>query len=69
MWQTGLFLIILTLIIVFGAQNMHQTRVNFPFTGGFEIRTVFLLILCFFLGFASSFFMLITRQLKKRKKK
>ena len=69
MWQAILITVIFLIVIVFGAQNMHQTRVNFPFSGGFEIRTVFLLLLCFFLGFASASFIWVAKQLKNRKKK
>jgi len=69
MWQTILVFVIFALIIIFGAQNMHQTRVNFPLAGGTEIRTVFLLLLCFFLGYATAFFSWLLWRAKGRDKK
>ena len=69
MWQVVVIGIIFFLIIIFGAQNMHQTRINFPFIGGAEIRTIFLLNLCFFLGFATASFVWFIKQLKSRKKR
>ncbi len=69
MWQSVLLIIILVIIVLFGFQNMHQTRVNFPFAGTFEIRTVFLLLLCFFLGYVTASFVWLARQLGNKEKK
>jgi uncharacterized integral membrane protein len=68
-WQSVLLILIFVALILFGLQNMHQTRVNFPLVGTFEIRTVFLLIVCFFLGYMSASFMWIAKQLKGHEKK
>ena len=68
MWQAVAIIIIFVLLILFGAQNMHQTRINFPLAGAFEIRTVFLLLLCFFLGYAASSFIWLTKRLRGRKR-
>ena len=67
MWHSAMLIIVLVLAIIFGAQNMHQTRVNFPFAGTFEIRTVFLLILCFFLGYVAASLIWLTKQVRKNK--
>ena len=56
MWQAILLTIVFLMILLFGVQNMHQAKVNFPFAGSFEINTIFLLIVCFFLGFATASF-------------
>jgi len=69
MWQSVLLIIILVIVILFGSQNMHQTRVNFPFAGTFEIRTVFLLLLCFFLGYAAASFIWLAKQVRNKGKK
>jgi len=69
MWQIILICIVFILVIVFGAQNMHQARVNLPLTGTVEIRTVFLLLLCFFLGYAAAFFSWLLLRAKGRGKK
>lgn len=69
MWQSILLIIIFIVFILFGIQNMHQTRVNFPLAGTFEIRTIFLLIACFFLGYMAASFIWIARQLKSHEKR
>ena len=69
MWQAIATLVILLVIILFGSRNMHETRINFPLAGGVSIHTVFLLIVCYFLGFASASFIWIAKLLKDRKKK
>ena len=61
MWRTALIIIVLLLLLIFGAVNMHQTRVNVPFTGGFEVRTVLLLVVSFFLGYAVAYFVELAR--------
>jgi len=69
MWQAILTAIVLMVIILFGARNMHQTRINFPLAGGVDIQTVFLLIVAYFLGFTSASFFWIMKQLKNRRNK
>ena len=65
MWKAVTVLVLLLLVLLFGAQNLHQVRINLPLAGAFEIRTVFLLMLCFFLGFACASFIWIARQLRR----
>ena len=69
MWQGLVLIIIFALIVIFGVQNMHQTRVNFPFMGTFEARTVFLLLLCFFLGYVAASFTWLIKNLRDRREK
>lgn len=61
MWRGAIIISILLVLVVFAALNMHQTRVNMPFTSGFEVRTVFLLIVTFFLGYAVAYFVELAR--------
>ncbi|GAG20069.1 unnamed protein product [marine sediment metagenome] len=61
MWRTGIIIAVLLTLLIFAALNMHQTRVNVPFTQGYEIRTVFLLIVSFALGYAVAYFVELTR--------
>lgn len=68
MTQAAILILIFLMFILFGAQNMHQTRINFPLVGGFETQTVFLLLLFFFLGFTTATFFWLGKQIKKRKK-
>ena len=68
MWRAIVIVGISLLIILFASLNMHATRLNVPFTKGFEIRTVFLLLLCFFLGYASAFFVGLAKVVKNRKR-
>jgi uncharacterized integral membrane protein len=65
MWKAFILILIFAVIVLFTMQNMHQTRINFPFAGALEIRTVFLLLLCFFLGYAVSSFIWLARGVKK----
>ena len=67
MWQAVVLLGMFLFVTLFSVQNMHQTRINFPLAGGFEITTMFLLILCFFLGFAAASILWLTKQIKRRK--
>lgn len=69
MWRAATVITILLIVLLFAALNMHPTQVNFPFTKGFEIRTVFLLILSFFLGYAVAYFVGLVRNLKNRGRK
>jgi len=54
MWRTIIIIIVVVIIFLFVGGNMHTTRVNMPFTDGFEIRTVFLLALSFILGYGTA---------------
>ena len=68
MLQSLPFIIFLAIIFLFGFENLHQARVNFPFAGSFEIRTIFLLIICFFLGYAAATFSWMKKYMKDRTK-
>ena len=68
MWRVALIIGIVLAALVLSAQNMHRTRVNLPFTQGFEIATVFLLVLCFALGYATARLTALVRDSRKRKR-
>jgi len=68
MWRAALIIGIVLAVLVLSAQNMHRTRVNLPFTEGFEITTVFLLVLCFALGYATARVMALVKNSRKRKR-
>ena len=69
MWQALPVIIFLVIVFLFGFENMHTARVNFPFAGTFEIKTVFLLIICFFLGYATASFLWMMKRLEDSGKK
>ena len=68
MWRAIIVITIFLVVLLFVVVNMHSTKVNFPFTKGFEISTVFLLMLSFLLGFAAAYFLRLAKDLKNRKK-
>ena len=68
MWRAALIIGIVLAVFVLSAQNMHRTRVNLPFTQGFEIATVFLLVLCFALGYGTARLTALVRDSRKRKR-
>jgi len=55
MWRTIIIIIVVLVIFSFVGGNMHTTRINLPFTNGFEIRTVFLLFVSFLLGYSTAY--------------
>jgi len=69
MIQTIATILIFLFVILFSIRNMHQAQVNLPLAGNFEIRTIFLLLLCFFLGFATATFLWLGKKIKDRKSK
>ena len=69
MWRVAIVVIIFLMVFVFMAMNMHLTQVNFPFTKGFEIRTVFLLILSFCSGYGTAYFVGLAKNSKNRRKR
>jgi uncharacterized integral membrane protein len=68
MWRTILIVIVVLVMLLFIAGNMHTTQVNLPFGKGFEIRTVFLLIVSFFLGYGTAYFVGLIKNSKNRRK-
>ena len=68
MWRTILIIAIVLITFLFVAVNMHTTQVNLPFGKGFEIRTVFLLVLSFLLGYGTAYFVWFIKNSKNRKK-
>jgi len=68
MWRVAIVVTIFLIVFLFMAMNMHQTRVNFPFTKGVEIRTVFLLILSFCFGYGTAYFVGLAKNSKNRRK-
>ncbi|MBF0254405.1 MAG: hypothetical protein HQL11_04700 [Candidatus Omnitrophica bacterium] len=69
MWAVVSVFIFLVVLSLFGVQNMHQTRVNFPMVGGLEIQTVFLLMIVFILGFMAGCFFWFMNLSKNRGKR
>jgi uncharacterized integral membrane protein len=68
MWRTILVVAVVLIIFLFIAVNMHTTQVNLPFGKGFEIRTVFLLILSFLLGYGTAYFVGFLKNSKNRRR-
>ena len=68
MWRTILIVIVVLGIFLFVGGNMHTTRVNLPFTDGFEIRTVFLLALSFILGYGTAYLVGLVKNSKNNRK-
>ena len=66
MWRALLIVGICLVILLFASLNMHSTQINFPFSKGFEMRTVFLLTLCFVVGYGAAYFVGLAKDLKKR---
>ena len=65
MWRTIIIIAVVLIIFLFVAVNMHTTQVNLPFGKGFEIRTVFLLVLSFLLGYGIAYFVGIIKNRRK----
>jgi len=62
MWRKVIIIIIVLAVVILSALNMHPTKVNLPFTQGYEIKTVFLLVVSFLLGYGVAYFVELTRQ-------
>ena len=67
MWRTLIVIIVVLIIFLFIAGNMHTTQVNLPFGKGFEMRTFFLLALTFFLGYCTAYFVGIVKNSKNHR--
>ena len=67
MWRTIIIIAVIAIIFLFVAVNMHTTQVNLPFGKGFEIRTVFLLLLSFLFGYGTAYLVGFARNSKNRK--
>ena len=68
MWRTIAVIIVVLIIFLFIGGNMHTTRVNLPFTNGFEIRTVFLLFVSFLLGYGTAYLVGLVKNSKNNRK-
>jgi len=68
MWRTILIIVVVLIIFLFIAGNMHTTQVNLPFGKGFEIRTVFLLALSFLLGYGTAYLVGVIKNSKNNRK-
>ena len=68
MWRTIIIIAVVLIIFLFVAVNMHTTQINLPFGKGFEIRTVFLLTLSFFVGYGTAYLVGFVKNSKNRKK-
>jgi uncharacterized integral membrane protein len=65
MLRTILIVAVVLIIFLFIVANMHTTQINLPFGKGFEIRTVFLLVLSFLLGYGIAYFVGIIKNRRK----
>jgi len=61
MWRKAIIIILVLAVVILAALNMHPTKVNVPFTQGYEVKTVFLLIASFVLGYGVAYFVELTR--------
>ena len=68
MWHVAVIVVLLLIAFLFVGLNMHTTQINFPFTKGYEMRTVFLLAVSFFLGYGTACLVGLARNLKSRRK-
>jgi uncharacterized integral membrane protein len=68
MWRTIIVIIVVLVIILFVGGNMHTTRVNLPFANGFEIRTILLLFISFFLGYGTAYLVGFVKNSKNNRK-
>ena len=68
MWRTIIVVIVVLVIILFIGGNMHTTRVNLPFTNGFETRTVLLLFVSFILGYGTAYLIGFVKNSKNNRK-
>jgi len=68
MWRTIIIIAVVVIVFLFVAGNMHSTQVNLPFGNGFEIRTVFLLILSFLFGYGTAYLVGFAKNSKNRNK-
>ena len=66
MWRKILIITGVLGILILAALNMHTTKVNVPFTQGYEIRTILLLIVSFFLGYGVAHFIELSRHRRER---
>ena len=58
--------VLVTLLVAFGIDNMHTTEVHFPFADVLEINVVFLFIIGLLLGAGSVFAVVTLGQFKKK---
>ena len=65
MWRKILIITVVLAVLVLAALNMHTTKVNLPFTQGYEIKTVFLVIASFFLGYGVAYFVELSRSKRR----
>jgi len=68
MWRVVIVIGVLLLVFLFVGQNMHSIQINMPFSGGFEVRTVFLVAVVFFLGYGAAHFVAFVRDFKNRRR-
>ena len=64
MWRAAIVIAVLLAALLFVGLNMHATQINVPFTKGFEIRTVFLVIASFALGYGAAHLVRLAKDLK-----
>ena len=64
MWRVAIVIAVLLMLVLFVALNMHSVQVNMPFTKGFEIRMVFLVVVSFALGYGAARLVRLAKDLK-----
>ena len=58
--------VLVTLLVAFGMDNMHTTEVHFPFADAVEINVIFLFIVGLLLGAGAVFAVVILGRFKKK---
>ena len=66
MWRKIIVIVAALIVFLLVAVNMHSTQVNLPFGKGFEVRTVFLLIISFLFGYGTAYLVGFLKNSKKR---
>ena len=68
MLRTIIIIVVVLAVFLFVGGNMHTTRVNLPFTDGFETKTIFILALTFLLGYGTAYLVGLVKNSKKIRK-
>ncbi|KPK49921.1 MAG: hypothetical protein AMK72_03375 [Planctomycetes bacterium SM23_25] len=68
MWRVVGVISILLIVVLFVALNMHTAQVNVPFTKGFQVRTVFLVIASFLAGYGTAYLVGLTKDVRSRRR-
>ena len=58
--------VLVTLLVAFGIDNMHMTEVHFPFADAVEINVIFLFIVGLLLGAGAVFAVMVFGRFRKK---